>query len=69
MQRVTRQCFWRSDQHFPAVQESLRPIRAVKHTCDVNKFDGDLYTLIRLCGKDPEAPYLETNQATAAAKD
>jgi hypothetical protein len=25
-----------------------------QHTCDVNKFDGDLYELIRLCGRDPE---------------
>lgn len=24
-----------------------------QHTCDVNKFDGDLPTLIRLCGSDP----------------
>ena len=25
-----------------------------QHTCDVNKFDGDLHTLIRLCGRDPD---------------
>ena len=24
-----------------------------QHTCDVNKFDGDLHTLTRLCGRDP----------------
>lgn len=24
-----------------------------QHTCDVDKFDGDLHTLIRLCGRDP----------------
>ena len=24
-----------------------------QRTCDVNKFDGDLHTLIRLCGRDP----------------
>ncbi len=26
-----------------------------QRNCDVNKFDGDLYTLIRLCGWSPEA--------------
>ena len=30
-----------------------------QHTCDVNKFDGDLNTLIRLCGRNPDAPCRE----------
>ncbi len=28
-----------------------------QHSCDVNKFDGDLYTLMRLSGRDPDAAY------------
>ena len=31
-----------------------------QHTCDVNKFDGDLHTLITLCGRNPDAPYRQT---------
>lgn len=26
-----------------------------QRNCDVNKFDGDLHALIRLCGRDPDA--------------
>ena len=44
-----------------------------QHTCDVDKFDGDLHTLIRLCGRDPELagapPLRRTRQAERAHRE